>query len=276
MTNDPSAPDVNKIVRKETCSVSAVRRIAAMLDVDPDEYKEGGVLPLGWHFILLAGDTRRSEVRGDGFPGLGVPIPDLGLPRLLLGSRTVDAREDLIIGSNYDRHSWVDSIVQKEGKAGPMAIVSIAHDLVDPLSARVVLHEVQTYILLGAAPYTSRETAQLELPENVTTIVPDDILLFQYSALGFNSHKIHIDRAYARDVEGYPDIVVNGGLSSLLLLEHLRNRDARQAVKIVAKHHLPLFSGKPIHIHTEDVEGGLKLKALDHSGALSVEIHVEF
>jgi 3-methylfumaryl-CoA hydratase len=276
MINDPSAPDANEIVRKETCSVSAVRRIAAMLDVDTDEYKEGGALPLGWHFILLAGDTRRSQVRGDGFPGLGVPIPDLGLPRLLLGSRTVDVREDLIIGSNYDRHSWVDNIVQKEGKAGPMAIVSIAHDLVDPLSARLVLHEVQTYILLGTAPYTARQTPQLELPEKVTTIVPDDILLFQYSALGFNSHKIHLDRAYAMDVEGYPDIVVNGGLSSLLLLEHLRKRDPRRAVKIVAKHHLPLFSGKPIHIRTEDVGGGLILKALDYSGALSVEIHVEF
>lgn len=73
----------------QTCTVTDTRRIAAMLDRDAAGICTGSVLPLGWHFPLLAGETRRSALRADGFPGLGVEMPDLDLPRLLLGGRLV-------------------------------------------------------------------------------------------------------------------------------------------------------------------------------------------
>ena len=77
------------VVRQETCSLATVRRVTAMLNQDPDKWSEGDFLPRGWQFILLGADTKRSELREDGFPGLGVSLPDLGLPRLMLGGRTV-------------------------------------------------------------------------------------------------------------------------------------------------------------------------------------------
>jgi hydroxyacyl-ACP dehydratase HTD2-like protein with hotdog domain len=94
------------VISNEICSLSMVRRVAAMLDLDTKSFSNGGVLPRGWHFFMLAGETRKSALRSDGFPGLGVPIPDLGLPRLLLGGRTVSYKNDIVIGSEIERTSF--------------------------------------------------------------------------------------------------------------------------------------------------------------------------
>src|SRR5437867_8457331 len=101
-------PDSHETVtRLEACSVAAARRVAAMLDLDPDGIVEGDPLPRGWQFMLLGADTRRSALRGDGFPGLGVPMPDLALPRLLLGGRTVSYCHEIPIGASLQRTSAI-------------------------------------------------------------------------------------------------------------------------------------------------------------------------
>ena len=90
--------------------------VAAMLDIEPDTIAEGDPLPRGWQFIMMAADTRRSSLRADGFPGLGVTMPDLGLPRLLLGSRSVDYLKDIPIGASLIRQSAIKDITQKMTK----------------------------------------------------------------------------------------------------------------------------------------------------------------
>ena len=98
------------VEREEVCTRSSLRRVAALLDIDPETLNSQTVLPRGWHFVLMAGDTRRSALRSDGFPGLGVPLPDLGLPRLMLGGRTVDCRHDIPIGATLTRRSALKSL----------------------------------------------------------------------------------------------------------------------------------------------------------------------
>jgi 3-methylfumaryl-CoA hydratase len=107
------------VVRQETCSLATVRRIAAMLNHDPNKWSEGDLLPRGWQFILLGADTRRSELREDGFPGLGVSLPDLGLPRLMLGGRTVYYNGDIRIGAVLRRKSQIQKLTRKETANGP-------------------------------------------------------------------------------------------------------------------------------------------------------------
>lgn len=84
--------------RTEICSIAMVRRVAAMLDLNPDDFELGHTLPKGWQFILMAADTKRSQLRADGFPGLGVPMPDLGLPRLMLGDEQSHSRPKFQLG----------------------------------------------------------------------------------------------------------------------------------------------------------------------------------
>ncbi|MES2784507.1 MAG: hypothetical protein V4684_03525 [Pseudomonadota bacterium] len=265
--------------RQETCSVSAVRRVAAMLDLDPERVTRGGALPRGWHFILLGADTRRSALRADGFPGLGVQMPDLGLPRLLLGGRTANYLKDIPIGASLTRRSSMESLKRKTTAAGPMAIATISHSLRLEGDDEPALHETQTYLLLparqGAATEDVTDRSDVITAARTATVVPDETLLFQYSALGFNSHKIHIDRSHARQVEGFPGLVVNGGLATLLLTEFLRRDLGLVPRAIRVRHVAPLYCGRPITM-TADPEGpNWRLKAHDHRNVLAIDMEVE-
>lgn len=264
--------------RSEICSISSVRRVAAMLDLDPDSFQLGMPLPRGWQFILMGADTRRSQLRADGFPGLGVPMPDLGLPRLMLGGRSVAYKSEIPIGAALSRQSCVRNLSHKANQAGPMAIVTIEHQLFLESSRNLALIESQTYLLLpaskgGATVGVSKHPDEVD-GRFVKTVVPDETLLFQYSALGFNSHKIHLDRTHARNVEGFPDLVVNGGLATLMLTEFLRTEAGITPAEIKVKHLAPLYCGSPITMVANPVEDKWQLQAYDHRFTLAIDMEV--
>jgi 3-methylfumaryl-CoA hydratase len=264
----------------EICSLTMVRRVAAMLDLDTQTFSEGDKLPKGWHFFMLAGETRKSDLRADGFPGLGVPIPDLGLPRLLLGGRTVAYKQDILIGSVIEKTSFVKSIVEKTPPSGRMAIVTLQHELRSISDAHPAIVETQTYILLEAKSSSSKASSgNFESFPNLgkhKECVPDETLLFQYSALGFNSHKIHLDRHYTQNIEGLPDLVVNGGLATLLLTEFIRTDLGLELSEIKVKHVAPLFCNRKMTLFTEgDTEGGKmssSFKIFDENNTIAVEM----
>jgi 3-methylfumaryl-CoA hydratase len=262
-----------RVRRAENCALSTVRRVAAMLDLNQNMFLEGQPLPRGWQFILLGADTPRLNLRGDGFPGFGVPLPDLGLPRLMLGGRKVRYLNDITIGETLTRESYVEKVSNKETAAGPMAIVTIAHTMTSEIAGEV-LSETQTYLMLNAQTGERKMSDGPGLPDiaDLTETIPDDLLLFQYSALGFNSHRIHWDREFARNTEGFPDLVVNGGLATLLLTEHLRQRHGSGFTSLSAKHTSPLFASRPLHMAASERDGGWLLQAFDVEGRPAVEI----
>ena len=272
--------------RQEVCALSTVRRVAAMLDLAPDTLDAPGAqLPRGWHFVLLAADTRRSELRSDGFPGLGAPMPDLGLPRLMLGGRSVHFHQDIPIGAAVLRSSAVRNIAHKTNAAGAMAVVTVSHDLFVAGQTQPALVETQTYLLLPAraagAPATAAASmaafAEALAPvqaQHLKRVVPDETLLFQYSALGFNSHRIHIDLDHARNVEGFPDLVVNGGLATLLLTEFLRVDLGVTPRAIAVRHVAPLYCNRSVTLAAEPTDAGWRLRAFDDLNRLAVDMEV--
>jgi 3-methylfumaryl-CoA hydratase len=280
---DPNAPtpaaSQAPVHRRETCSEARARQVAAMLDIDPDEIAPGQPLPRGWQFILMGADTRRSALRGDGFPGLGVLMPDLGLPRLLLGGRSVAFHRDIPIGAPVSRTSAVRGVRQKSGAAGAMAVVDIEHALRVDGSTEPAVVETQTYLLLSAQPVAADEAGAADAPpvtaDHLATVLPDEILLFQYSALGFNSHRIHLDRDHARRLEGFPDLVVNGGLTTLLLTEFLRRELRVQPKSLVARHVAPLYCNRPVTLAADRNGGAWRLRAFDDRHRLAVDMNVE-
>lgn len=280
MSNEPPATtEALPVRRQETCALAQVRRVAAMLDIEPDEFASGQPLPRGWHFVLMAADTRRSALRSDGFPGLGVPMPELGLPRLLLGGRSVVFHGDIPIGAAVTRTSAVRNVRQKSTAAGPMAVVELVHTLQVGDQAEPAVVETQTYLLLSAQRATPDDANAAAAPPvkaaYLATVVPDETLLFQYSALGFNSHRIHLDREHVREREGFPDLVVNGGLSTLLLTEFLR-RELRVSPKsLTARHVAPLYCNRPVTLAADRTGAGWSLKAYDDRNRLAVEMNVE-
>jgi len=266
-------------VRMEVCSIAAVRRVAAMLDLPADPVIGAGTLPRGWHFFMLGADTQRSELRADGFPGLGVAMPELGLPRLLLGGRAVTYRGEIPIGASVTRTSAVKSIERKTSAAGPMAVATITHSLQVERATNPSVVETQTYLLFpsSSAPTAERPAQPYAIAENerTKTVVPDETLLFQYSALGFNSHRIHIDRSYARQVEGYPDLVVNGGLSTLLLTEFARTAINRAPSAVRVRHLKPLFCRYPTTLVASLDGSRCVLKALNEKNAVAIDMEMD-
>jgi 3-methylfumaryl-CoA hydratase len=264
-------------LREEVCSPATVRRVAAMLDLEA--VASNPSLPRGWHFVLLAADTRRSALRADGFPGLGVPMPDLGLPRLMLGGRTVSFRQDIPIGATVMRSSAVRSIARKTTASRPMAVVTLEHELRLAEQAEPALVETQTYLLLpsrpaGAGAPEAAPAAPVHAA-HLKTVVPDETLLFQYSALGFNSHRIHLDRDHAREVEGFADLVVNGGLATLLLTEFLRLDLGVTPAAIAVRHVTPLYCNRAITLAADQVDNRWFLKAFDDQHRLAVDMEVD-
>ncbi len=250
-----------------------------MLDLDPDHIDLGMLLPRGWQFILMAADTKRSQLRADGFPGLGVPMPDMGLPRLMLGGRTVNYLADIHVGEELTRKSCIRSLTQKSNQTGPMVIATIEHELTVTGAKKPALIETQTYLLLPASKGPSSSIGASKHPDVLVgqffkTVIPNETLLFQYSALGFNSHKIHIDRSHARNVEGFPDLVVNGGLATLLLTEFLREEVGVKPTSIKVKHVAPLYCGSPITMVANQIEGKWQLQAYDHRFTLAIDMEV--
>ena len=269
-------PTLSQLVRDESCCISSVRRVAAMLNLHPQEVREGQALPRGWHFFMLGADTRRAELRGDGFPGFGMPMPELGLPRLLIVNRTVDYLDTLTIGAKIRRVSALTELKEKANSAGPMALATFSHELFVEQQSTPSLVETQTFMLLGAgrpkAPSLSPIPASAQ---RMKTFLPDESVLFQYSALGFNSHKIHIDKLYAREVEGFPDLVVNGGLTSLIMTEFARLELGLDWLRMRTKHVAPLFCGRPITLAADCIDGQWRLKAFDDTGILAAEMELD-
>jgi len=261
--------------RVDICSASQVSRVAAMLDLDGARPRDGGILPFGWHFFLLGGATRRSALRSDGFPGFGVPLPDMGLPRLLLGGRRVQTQGALRIGSTIRRSSRIAKLKEKESAAGRIAVVDIESNLIE-VDGTASIRETQTYLMLEAASGQALKTAEATAVEAEfkKVVVPDDTLLFQYSALGFNSHKIHIDRAYARDVEGLPDLVVNGGLATLLVTEAVRVDLGASPVAISTRHVAPLYSNRKMTIALDRSDQGWNARVYDEANTLAASMEI--
>ena len=262
--------------QKETFSLGQVRRVAAMLDIDPQQFSDGDSLPRGWHFAMLAGETTRRSLRPDGYPGLGVPMPQLDRPRLLLGQRSMSFQADLRIGMPVLRQSAISSIIEKTGRNGPLSIVKIDHSLTPADADGTAVIEAQVFYLSGhpTGPHSKAPAVLPDLPPDCPRMVvtPDNVMLFQYSALGFNTHRIHFDRDYARNVEGHPDLVVNGGLATLLATEFLRTGLGRMLHSVTAKHLAPLYVNRPMTILADIATG--RVQILDSDGGVAADLVV--
>ncbi len=197
-------------------------RLTAALDYADPPFAPGDVLPHAWHWLYFHTTPRASLVAADGrgsSEGLLPPFP--GLARMWAGGSFVFERP-IRIGESVTRRSTVTSITEKAGRAGPLVLTSVEHDQSD--AGGLCVRERQDIVLRRPAPYSGAavgERATLE-PQWRRELVPGEVLLFCYSALTYNPHRIHYDWRYATEAEGYPGLLVHGPLTCTLLLDSLR------------------------------------------------------
>jgi 3-methylfumaryl-CoA hydratase len=248
-----------------------------MLDQPESSWTQGDPAPLGWHFPLLGANVGRRTLRGDGFPGLGISLPDLALPRLVAAGRKVTFHSPIYVEEPIERESSINSISEKETATGKIAIVTALHAIKMANAIDAAIEEEQTYVMLSAR-HSDRKLEPWKPPTGARLLgqfTPDDTLLFQFSALSFNSHRIHLDRDFAREAEGYPDLVVNGGITTLLMTEHARREFRLASGTITVTNKIPLFANRPITFMADHTSTGPRIVTLDADGVLAAQMDIQ-
>jgi 3-methylfumaryl-CoA hydratase len=185
----------------------------------PGQLGPGDVLPPLWHWVAFPPTVPMEEMGIDGHPKLGAFLPDLGLNRRMWASGTLRFRRPLHVGEALTLSSEIVSVAPKESGSGPMALVTIRHEVAG--EAGPAIEEEQTVVYL-AIPNTFRAPKKVPAPERPAFDLPVAVttpLLFRYSAATFNAHRIHYDRDYATGLENYPGLVVHGPLQATLLMQ---------------------------------------------------------
>ncbi len=178
-----------------------------------------GQAPLCAHWCLMPPSARTMDLKGDGHPPLGDFLPPCDLPRRMWAGGEIEFGQPLAIGDTVERHSTIVSITEKESKAGRLRFVAVRHELAGESGGSIT--ERQDIVYLPASrPDAARavatgEPADCDLAWEADASTP---LLFRYSALTFNSHRIHYDLPYARTEEGLPGLLVHGPLQATLLV----------------------------------------------------------
>jgi len=270
------------IGQKETAvdyvTVPSVHRLAATLDRDDPMPKLGAALPIGWHAILFPRVVRHSQIGPDGHPQRGDFLPPVPLPRRMFAGKRTTFLSELRVGDEVHRLSVIRDVNVKQGRSGQMVFVTVKTDISSPRGLAVT--EEQDIVYRGE-PDPNAPPPPQPAPANAVwrrTVTPDAVMLFRYSALTFNGHRIHYDHRYVTGTEGYPDLVMNGGLTTLLAYELARARAASPIRSMSSRNVRALFVNRPIHFGGEPAADGksAKLWAADPDGALALSAEAQF
>ncbi len=250
----------------------ALRRIASMLDRS-DVFAPGDPIPAHWYAMFFPEIARQSQLGPDGHPARGDFLPPVALPRRMFAGRRVRFVSPLAAGDVATKTSTIAAITPKTGRSGQMVFVTIRHAI--SVGARVAIEEEQDVVYReppapGAAP-----PAATAAPEGATwrgSYLPTTTLLFRYSALTWNGHRIHYDADYTRGEEGYPGLVVNGGLTLLMLLEAAIAANGASPRQIAVRNVSPLIAGAAVTLAGD----GSRAWAASAAGALSVSAELSF
>jgi len=200
------------------------------------------------------------------------------LPRRMWAGSRLAFPGNLRVGRDLERTSTIASVVPKTGSAGPLVFVTVRHEIREAGGGPVLVTDEHDIVYRGigeARPAAAKPEATPKADWS-RSLIPDDVLLFRYSALTFNGHRIHYDRAYVTGVEGYPGLVVHGPLMATLLVDLVgRNAPGARIESFAFRGRSPVFDGETISINgtAPDAAGkvGLWIARADGSVALTGE-----
>jgi 3-methylfumaryl-CoA hydratase len=236
--------------RTDQITSMPVAALSATLDIDAPAPRAGDAVPPLWHWMWFMPIHRQSELDEDGHGKTGDFLPPVPLPLRMWAGGRFEFHRPLRVGQTYTRTSRILDVRQKEGRSGPLIFVIVGHEIGD--ASGIALSEEQDIVYRDHTGSTDGKSSAPPAPVDAAwerVIQPDDVLLFRYSALTFNAHRIHYDRRYATEVGGYPGLVVHGPLIATLLLDLVRRNlpDAkvgRFAFRAVS----PLFDTAPFAV----------------------------
>jgi 3-methylfumaryl-CoA hydratase len=257
--------------------LASVHRMAAMLD-RPVAPNAGDVLPCLWHWMFTTLPVRACDLGKDGHAATGSFLPGIPLPRRLWAGSRLQFKVPIRIGDTIARRSSIIDVRLKEGRSGPLVFVTLRHEI--SVAGTLAIEEEQDLVYRdrpSAGAPVAAQTGIDATSQFSRVVVPDSVLLFRYSALTFNAHRIHYDRRYAAEEEGYPGLVVHAPLTATLLLELLsRERSDAQVESLRFQAIQPLFDLRPLslHGHLADRDATLWADAPEGGVAISMQLRL--
>jgi 3-methylfumaryl-CoA hydratase len=231
-------------------------------------------VPIGLFWALAPDALSQEQLGRDGHPRTGIYLPALPLPRRMWAGGELLLHAEFAPGDRVTRASVIEKITAKPGASGPLGFVTLRNQYV--ARGAIIMEERQDIVYRedarpGAVPVPATPAPDLGPQRAVLTLTPDPVLLFRYSALTFNGHRVHYDLPYARDIEGYDGLLVHGPLQAILMLNLatrlLGNPPARFSYRGVA----PLICGRPVAVEAHDsADGCLALRVRVQDGPVTM------
>jgi 3-methylfumaryl-CoA hydratase len=231
-------------------AVSQAQAAAATFNESVAAFAAGAELPVPWHWFYFLPRAPQPDLDDDGHPKRGGFLPPVPYPRRMFAGSRLSVRQPLRLGAPATREGVIRDVQLKSGKSGNLAFVTVGYRFTQ--GGALCLEEEQDIVYRepGAPVPPPVPAPWPATPSDAWTreVTPDARLLFRFSALTFNAHRIHYDRPYARDVEGYPGLIVHGPLTATLLAQLVRQQQTRPIAAFSFRGVAPLFDLAPYRL----------------------------
>lgn len=252
-----------ELVERQWLDRESLRRFTAALGEDPDALP--AVVPPMCHWAFFLPTVARARIGPDGHPLRGDFLPAVSLPRRMFAGAETEFLAPLVLGQEAERHSRIADVKHRAGKAGDLVFVEVAIEIRQ--GGATCLRERQSIVYRDAGGATPA-VQPAPVAAQGETWTPGPVDLFRFSAVTFNSHRIHYDQRYAREEEGYPDLVVHGPFTALKLCGLAARAGALRGFAFRAQ--APLFVGQPVVLVDKAGAGERSLEAVRCDGAIAM------
>ncbi len=246
-----------------------VKGLRATLFQEIGEPKKGDAAPFTVHWCLAQPVFPMSELGPDGHPTRGGFLPPVPLPRRMWAGGELEFVEPLRVGDEQTRTSRISDVTVKTGSTGVLCFVSVEHVVASPRGVAIRERQDIVYREMGGAQPAAPAKAPPPPPaaQHRQTHVSDPVLLFRYSALTFNGHRIHYDRDYVTKVEGYPGLIFHGPMQAAFIVEMAAKlRGGKPPKKLAYRGVQPLFEGSEFSINANDKGEAMELWVANAEG----------
>lgn len=258
----------------DVIDAALVERFSATLDLEPSSTATGSLAPAGIHWCLAPQLTATSSLGPDGHPPRGGFLPPVSLPRRMWAGGELTYAGIFRLGDTVNRLSTIEDVQLKHGRTGALCFVTVQHDYT--VGGKAILSERQDIVYRQAeTPGAISQAMPPLIPppasDALRLVDANSVMLFRYSALTFNGHRIHYDRRYCMEEENYPGLVVHGPLQATILLQlAISQAGGRMPSRFSFRGQAPLFDGA-FTAHARRDGDRIKLWALNLSGGRSMQ-----
>lgn len=262
---------------EESLSLWPIHNMMAALDIDPSNWPlAGDDLPATGHWNYFVPRVVQSKIDNDGHPVRGDFLPPIPLPRRMWAGSRIKYHLPMKMGQTINKISTIQDIEIKNGKSGSLVFVTVKHEYHNSLGLSLTEEQDLVYRdpppAMTAIPVRNKAPIPAQWTQSTETSTP---LLFRYSAVTFNAHKIHYDEPYAKEVEGYPGLVVHGQLIATFLLKSLHHAHPKKVLSSFNfKAVSPLFCGETLQSQGALTPEGANLWACTEQGGLTMQANV--